>query len=314
MNIALVRTFLEVIDTKNMKSAAERLHVTQSAVTVRINTLERLLGQQLFIRSKAGVELTYAGFMFERYAEMFLQVWQQAQQAISLPKGFACTLNIGFEFDLWNELMYPWATAMRTGIPDAVLGLWPGDSAALTRWLSSGLVELGLTYGVPVRSGIEISPLFDDSLVLVSTTPRKISGDGTAMLEPDYMYIDRGDDFRQQHARAFPTTQTVPTITFGGEHVALEYLLNSGGYAYISYRAASPYLRSGRLSPVSGAPELHKQVYLATGISAAQCPAVPQARSLLQRIATKQMHRSSESAAVGPATGATRKRSRRRRS
>jgi hypothetical protein len=50
MDIALARTFLEIVACGNFVRAAERLHVTQTAVSVRVQTLEELLGRKLFVR------------------------------------------------------------------------------------------------------------------------------------------------------------------------------------------------------------------------------------------------------------------------
>ena len=108
MNIALARTFLEILEAGNLNRAAERLHVTQSTVTMRINALEEQLGQRLLVRNKSGVGLTNAGFKFRRYAEMLVQIWHQAQQEIALPAPFEGTLNIGFEVDLWNGGVGGW--------------------------------------------------------------------------------------------------------------------------------------------------------------------------------------------------------------
>jgi DNA-binding transcriptional LysR family regulator len=284
MNIALIKTFLEIVEAKNLQKAAKRLHVTQSTVTVRLNTLEDLLGQRLFIRNKSGAELTYAGFMFHRYAEMFLQLWQQARQSISLPPGFNCMVNIGFETDLWEKLTRPWLLAMRENLPTVAIGMWPGDPEALSRWLSSGLVDLALTFGVQMKAGIEVDPLYEEELVLVSTTPRNFSQDdlGTRWVD-DYVFVDRGDELRQQHALHFPA-QTVPALTFGGEHVALDYLLDRGGYAYLSARTAAPHLDSGRLFEVSNHPPLSRPVYLARGSAARQCIELPRAEALLHEL------------------------------
>ena len=61
MNVELARTFLEIVAMGNFASAAERLHVTQSTVSMRIRSLEDQLGRTLFTRTKAGASLTSAG-------------------------------------------------------------------------------------------------------------------------------------------------------------------------------------------------------------------------------------------------------------
>ncbi|MEF9605994.1 LysR family transcriptional regulator, partial [Paracoccus sp. PXZ] len=61
MDINQARTFLEVVHSGSFVAAADRLNVTQTAVSARIRTLEESLGRRLFIRNKAGARLTPAG-------------------------------------------------------------------------------------------------------------------------------------------------------------------------------------------------------------------------------------------------------------
>ena len=58
MDLALARTFLEIAGSGSFVRAAERLHVTQTAVSARMRALEELLGQRLFVRNKSGATLT----------------------------------------------------------------------------------------------------------------------------------------------------------------------------------------------------------------------------------------------------------------
>ncbi|MDA8586295.1 LysR family transcriptional regulator [Rhodobacteraceae bacterium] len=68
MDITLIKTFLEVAATGSFGGAANRLFVTQAAVSLRVQRLEDVIGHPLFIRSKAGAILTTQGVQFERYA------------------------------------------------------------------------------------------------------------------------------------------------------------------------------------------------------------------------------------------------------
>ena len=54
MDIELARTFLAIVETGSFARAADRLNVTQTAVSARIKSLEEQLGRPLFIRNKAG--------------------------------------------------------------------------------------------------------------------------------------------------------------------------------------------------------------------------------------------------------------------
>ena len=54
MDITLAQTFLEIVATGSFMRAAERLHVTATAVSARVRKLEDSLGRKLFVRNKAG--------------------------------------------------------------------------------------------------------------------------------------------------------------------------------------------------------------------------------------------------------------------
>jgi DNA-binding transcriptional LysR family regulator len=77
MNLAALETFLAVVDAGNLNKAAERLNVTQSTVTARLDALDEALGQKLLVRSRKGAQLTKAGFAFQRHAELIVRTWEQ---------------------------------------------------------------------------------------------------------------------------------------------------------------------------------------------------------------------------------------------
>src|SRR3954465_6298365 len=72
MELWQLRTFRVVAETLNFTRAAERLNLTQSAVSHQIKALERELGEPLFIRAKRGVKLSQAGKVALEYAEGML--------------------------------------------------------------------------------------------------------------------------------------------------------------------------------------------------------------------------------------------------
>src|SRR3569623_267485 len=101
MDIALARTFLEIVSTGSFIKAADRLHVAQTTVSARVRLLEEQLGRPLFVRNKAGVNLTPAGERVLRFAPTFVQVWERARQQVAVPEGHRALLTIGSEVSLW---------------------------------------------------------------------------------------------------------------------------------------------------------------------------------------------------------------------
>ena len=69
MLLSQVEGFLETARHRNLSRAAGALHVTQPALTARIQALESELGTALFVRGRHGMDLTDAGRAFLPYAE-----------------------------------------------------------------------------------------------------------------------------------------------------------------------------------------------------------------------------------------------------
>lgn len=256
MNLSFLRTFLEVVDAGNLNRAAERLHVTQSTVTTRINALEDQLGQKLLLRNKSGTALTSAGFKFQRYAELMVQLWRQASHEISLPEAFDSVCNIGCHFDLWHDVGQGWFDGIRAHHPEIALSVWAGDQTEMDRWIASGLVDVALCYSSNVRDNAFARLLYEDPLVLVSST-----SPDAPYPDPPHLYVDLGEDFRRQHAAVFPNA-AAPALIFGTAAWALDHLLEKGGTGYLPLSLAAASLEAGTLYHVVDAPVFSRAVYL----------------------------------------------------
>jgi len=80
MDIDLARTFIEIVRSGSLVAAAEHLHVTQTAISARVQKLEQLLGCQLFVRSRNGASLTADGKGFVAYANQLVHTWEAARR------------------------------------------------------------------------------------------------------------------------------------------------------------------------------------------------------------------------------------------
>src|ERR1700761_9669436 len=65
---AQIESFMVLARELNFSRAAELLHITQPALTKRIQNLEETLGQALFLRLRGGLELTEPGRILQRHA------------------------------------------------------------------------------------------------------------------------------------------------------------------------------------------------------------------------------------------------------
>lgn len=96
MDIRQLKYFIAVAEERHMGRAAERLHLSQPPLTRQIQSLERDLGVQLFIRTARGVEVTDAGETLLRDARAIrLLLTQAGERAQRAGKGEVGTLDVG---------------------------------------------------------------------------------------------------------------------------------------------------------------------------------------------------------------------------
>lgn len=256
MDTELARTFLTVITVGNFVNAAERLHVSQSTVSTRIQTLEQELGCELFVRNKAGTTLTQAGRQFQRHASTLVRTVEQARHDIGIPEGFVGTLVVGGRIGLWEEFLLEWLPLMQKNSPNISVRAEIGLEAEIMQGLVEGRVDIGVMYTPQSRPGLRVERLFDEKLVFVSTNrsskPEPQSG---------YVYVDWGPEFQARHSVFFPNFDG-PAVTANIGWLGLQHILQNGGSGYFPMRIIRPHLRARKLTAVRGAPEFLLPAYV----------------------------------------------------
>ena len=256
MNIAAIETFLSVVRTRNLNAAAEQLHVTQSAVTARLDALEQTLGQKLLVRSRKGATMTKAGFAFLERAEVIATTWQNARAKASLPAGLTNLFSFACAPGLWNPLGENWIATQRERHGDVAFEVWSADLASARTWLQSGLCDAALLAEPVSAPEILNREFMVETLVQVSTEPRQ-----AVAWDPNYIYVDYGPDVRRQHAEAWPGDETA-RMAFSEPDWAMKHLLQQGGSAYLPQELAAPAVADGSLHPVEGAKPFQRVTYL----------------------------------------------------
>jgi len=257
MDLDRARTFLEIAHSGSFMKAAERLHVTQTTVSARIRTLEDELGQKLFLRNRTGAKLTPAGVAFERFARMFVQVWEQAKQQLSLPPERTGILTLGAEPSLWDPILVDWMVAIRQRDPRLVVRARVATPALLMDDLRNGLLDVALLYAPTLEPGLKVQLLIEDELVLVRS-PK--SDTGGAHPAGEYIQVDWGPSFAaQHHAGAHYTPEPGTYVNFGPLGVA--YLLKTTGAGYFRHSTVAGLMAQGHLELVTDAPRFNYPAY-----------------------------------------------------
>ena len=255
MDIDLARTFVEVISARSLVRAAERLHITQAAVSMRIRSLEQQLGRKLLVRNKAGVTLTPEGRRFERYASTMVRIWEQARHEVVMPPAFEAILRVGAQAGLWNRMLYRWLPWMREAAPEIAIVAELGQPSVLMRYLAEGALDIAVAFMTEDRAGIVAEKLLEQELVLISS-----ADEPATPYDANYVYVDWGEAFRLQHQQAYPDFST-PALHVGLGTLGFGHIIEHGGSGYFPKRFATPYLREGRVFIVPGAPSFGLPIY-----------------------------------------------------
>ena len=281
MDIQQARTFLEVVQTGNFGAAAERLFVTQSAVSLRVKRMEEELGQTLFTRSKAGAQPTPAGEQFARFARAIVRTWEEAQHQVAVPEGFEDTLIVGAQPSLWPGLGLRWLRLLERQLPATAFRCEVGRSDVLMRMMGEGLCDVAVLYTPQARPGLTIEPLLDDQLVLVAADE-----DFGGIDDPRYVFMDWSSEFVAAHKTRYPELKS-PRTTMSLGTVGLDYIVANRRAGYFPARTVEDAVASGTVHLVTDAPAFPFPTYVAWQLGVDNEATVQEAVRLLRRVADK---------------------------
>lgn len=137
-------TFHAVARLGNVSLAADELHLTQSAASLQISSLEQSVGSTLLLRTGRGVRLTEAGELLFAYAERLLVLWRETSDAMaSLQGAFSGTLNVGAVTTAEYWLPHLLVT-FASGNPRVKFKLHVGNRDEIVRSLCTQKIDIGI--------------------------------------------------------------------------------------------------------------------------------------------------------------------------
>ncbi|KGR92237.1 LysR family transcriptional regulator [Ureibacillus massiliensis 4400831 = CIP 108448 = CCUG 49529] len=161
-------------EEKNMRKAAERLFLTQPALSQRLQSIEKEWGAQLFIRSQKGLTPTPAGELVIQYAIDTIarkeEVFESIQALNSKVHG---TLKIACASIVGQNWLPKVLKEFVTTYPDAKISLITGWSSEIVKALYEGDAHIGIVRGQAEWKGKKIH-LFRDMMYLVDKEIKEI--------------------------------------------------------------------------------------------------------------------------------------------
>ncbi len=142
MNLRFVEAFYWVATLKSVSRAAEKLFITQSAMSARIAALEEELGALLLDRRDKTFRLTVAGSRFLLHAQKLLELQRAAKQEIGSGSPAQITVRVGAIESVLHSWLIPWIQQLRTEFPLLELELTVETSPVLVDQLRRGVLDL----------------------------------------------------------------------------------------------------------------------------------------------------------------------------
>ena len=168
MELIEIEAFVTIAEAGTFTAAAERLHVSQPAISRRIDLLEMELGSPLFERLRTGARLTEAGEAFLPFATRVLADVRDGAKAVQqAATGEQGTLSLAVVGTLANTDLLDRIKAFRTAHPKVRLLLSTANSNEVSQLVRSGAVQLGLRYFADPSPALETRHVADDPLVVV---------------------------------------------------------------------------------------------------------------------------------------------------
>jgi DNA-binding transcriptional LysR family regulator len=256
MLLAHVEAFLETARHRNLSRAAEALHVTQPALTARLQTLEGELGTPLFVRGRRGMTLTDAGRAFLPYAERALGALDAGANLIrELQRGGAGELVLGAAPAVSTYVLPRLLVRFSERHPRVRLVVRTGHSEEIVEMAVRREIDVGLVRELR-HPDIVSRPLYEDELVLVADGGHAFGQRDTIELrdlaEARLILFDRTSSYYDLTNAFFREAGVAPDGVMELDNIdAAKQMVGQGlGVALLPHASVAAELADGRLRAI----------------------------------------------------------------
>jgi DNA-binding transcriptional LysR family regulator len=258
MDTRQLAAFCAVVERKSFSQAAERLGVTQPAVSLQIRSLEQRLGRQLLDRSGRRVEPTEAGLRLYASAQRLLQAEEQLHEELESDDEGLLTggLELGASTGPGGTVVPIILCEFQERHPDVHVRLSVSDTQRVVAQVAERELELGIVGAGRRHRGVTFEPFFRDEVVLAVPAAHPFAGK-TVTLEQlrgePLIVMQEGagvrqvleDELRKRGARL---RDLDVRLELGLQESVRSAVLAGHGITFISRLAIEPDLATGLLA------------------------------------------------------------------
>ena len=183
MDTRQLAAFCAVVELRSFSQAAERLGVTQPAVSLQVRALEKRLNAQLLDRSGRKVEPTEAGWRLYRGAQRLLTLEEQILDDVAAdPDGeVAGELAIGASTGPAAIVVPLLLCAFQRAHPAVHVVLEVHDTQTVVELVAERELELGIVGAARRHRSIRFEPFMEDEVILLVPTGHPFAGETVTM-------------------------------------------------------------------------------------------------------------------------------------
>jgi DNA-binding transcriptional LysR family regulator len=185
MDTRQLAAFCAVVERKSFSQAAERLGISQPAVSLQIRSLEQRLGRQLLDRSGRRVEPTEAGLRLYRGAQRLLALEEQVlDQVTGVAEGdVRGRLELGASSGPGETVLPLLLCEFQQLHPSVTVALFVSDTQTVVELVARRELELGVVGAARRHRSVVFEPFFRDEVVLACPPQHRFAGRTIALAE-----------------------------------------------------------------------------------------------------------------------------------
>ena len=183
MDLKQLEYFVCVAEQSSFTRASILLDIAQPALSRHFRLLEVELRQNLLIRHGRGVTLTEAGSLLLSHGRGILHQFERAREELSKIGGtLAGRVSLGLPPSIARLLTVPFIRECHNRLPNAAVSITEGLSISIREALVRGRLDIALLYNPTPDKDIEITPILEEDLFLV--TPKSASDTASGLSDP----------------------------------------------------------------------------------------------------------------------------------
>ncbi len=283
MDVKVFKTFLEVAKTRHFGKAAENLYITQAAASARIKQLESFFDTSLFVRDRNSIKMTSAGSRLISYAEVMVDTLEAAKAELALGDDKTLQLMLAGTPNIWDGYLQQRLSQISAAFSGYGFQAESLALAQLNRHLLERTLDIAFSFDPMKCDEILSKPIAQMTLVLVSTH----ESDLLTALSHRYVYVDWGTRFASEHHLRHQRTPP-PYLRTSTGRIALDFILDRGGAAYLPLSLANELLEAKRLYLVEGGQSWLRPIFINYRQDSASSKAILQVDALLELLEAEQ--------------------------